>query len=199
MGPRDLHNATLARTNPAFPCPVGAGQRPAHKTRTRSGERRRTCSTHTLPDPCAPAGGAALPVRVTPKLCLPFPSWAAQRESGDGASMSLLLSNMTLPFRRETARTNWRSSPKVIPKRRLLVRQNSTSAVPGSGTTCIRMHVEFPGGQTRESGTAPNVSIRHMPRERPKPRYLSLQRRKTGKKCYSSLNGPPTQTKHTTT
>ena len=101
MGPRDLHNATLARTNPAFPCPVGAGQRPAHKTRTRSGERRRTCSTHTLPDPCAPAGGAALPVRVTRKLCLPNPSWATQRESGEGASMSLIHSNMTLPFRRE--------------------------------------------------------------------------------------------------
>ena len=74
-------------------------RRPAHITRPRSVSGAILARIPT--DPCTQAGGAALPVRVTRKPCLPYHSGRRKETSEDGAHMPLLLSSMALPFRRE--------------------------------------------------------------------------------------------------
>ena len=120
-------------------------RRPAHITRLRSvsgasAARILNGSLHTSGRGCASREGhtntlPALPLR------------AAQRDKRGRRTHAAAPQQHGAPIPSRTARTNWRSSPKVIPKRRLLVRQNSTSAVPGSGTTRILSTSNFQGGK----------------------------------------------------
>ena len=161
MGPQDLHDATLAKTTPASPWGAGAGRRPAHKARPRSVSGAILARIPT--DPCTQAGGAALPVRVTRKPCLPYHSGRRKETSEDGAHMPLLLSSMALPFRRE--------QPELIgaPRQKLFRSDGcSSDRIAPSWCQVAGLPARYRArrisrGPTRESGTAPTVRIRHMP------------------------------------
>ena len=149
-------------------------------------------------DPCTQAGGAALPVRVTRKPCLPYHSGRRKETSEDGAHMPLLLSSMALPFRRE--------QPELIgaPRQKLFRSDGcSSDRIAPSWCQVAGLPARYRArrisrGPTRESGTAPTVRIRHMP-----PRDLNratcrcnAARRKASLFLFSM---DPDQTKHTKT
>ena len=185
--PRRAHNIAWALrtyTMPHLPGPSllsreapARVRRPARKTRPRSvsgasAARILNGSLHTSGRGCASREGhtntlPALPLR------------AAQRDKRGWRTHAAAPQQHGAPIPSRTARTNWRSSPKVIPKRRLLVRQSSTFLVPGSGTTCdTKSTSNFQGANPGIRNCSDSTNSAHAAK-RPKPHYLPLQRRKT--------------------
>ena len=176
-GPSGPTRCHTCQDHPCLPVKRRRGSTTCTHNATTFRERRHL-GTHTHGSLHASGRGCASREGHTNTLPA-LPLRAAQRDKRGRRTHAAAPQQHGAPIPSRTARTNWRSSPKVIPKRRLLVRQNSTFLVPGSGTTCeIQSTSNFQGANPGIRNCSDSTNSAHAAK-RPKPRYLPLQRRKT--------------------